>query len=112
MEGEKNEERRENRKEKVKQEGNYENCEKRKKMKKPREDWKGERKGGEQRRAGKVGENIRGKRGGKREEGLSAKFSFPNEPIAHRTAKVERDMIALGRRGTASAQGAEGPRKE
>ena len=95
-----------------KQEGSDENCEKRKKMKKPRKDWKGDRKGGEQRRAGKVGENIRGKRGGKREEGLSAKFSFPNEPIAHRTAKVERDMIALGRRGTATAQEAEGPRKE
>lgn len=71
-----------------------ENCEKRKRMKKQRRDWKGEGKGGEQERAGKGRGNTRGKRGGKREEVLSAKFSFPNKPIAHRPAKVERNMIA------------------
>lgn len=67
---------------------------KEKKMKKQRRDWKGERKGGEQGRRGKEGETTRGKKGGKREEGLSAKFSFPNKPIARRTAKVERNRIA------------------
>lgn len=79
---------------KRKKETKEENCEKRKRMKKQKRNWKGERKGGEQGRAGKEQGNTRGKRGRKREEVLPAKFSFPNKPIAHRPAKVERNMIA------------------